>query len=627
MNTMLLLFLVPLALAVVTACLLKYRRVVWGLFFIASGYLSYQLFMLYGRWDVSYTVDFGFKIFDKNLSLTLANNPLGWFFAFFAMMTTLLISLFSIGYNDKNHDNKISPLWLVLIFANFGIFFAKDWLTFFMMWEAMGWSSYFIIAHGKKLSAAAAKFYLSLSLTGAASLLLGIMLLAQNSGTFDISASVKSLIDLFSKNPGQAGVYLLLFAVAFLIKSAVFPFYMWPRRAYAEAPDDFTPFMSSIMSKYGIYGIVVFVLPILQGINLPGLNGVSWPANVLSWLGAITAVLGTILAMFQTDMKKLFAYSSVANIGYIVMGLSTLQAVGVEGGIFHAVNHMVFKSAIFLSLAAVIYRTGEREMHKVGGLVYRMPLTFMTYLLGIIAAAGIPPLNGFPSKWLIIQALMSKRMVFVVIAMIFASTGAFMYLFRALASIFLGQLPDRFKKVKEVPLVMAIPMLILMIAMVVIGVVPGTVLKVLNPVRSSIGYNLGDPSWTTLKSSLSNSDVNVTNIFFIFLAGFIVAAILYIISGKHKKVAQEDNYTAGEDPADWGTTAERFNFSYGFYQPFKEMFNPLLEKISFDRWLGGLGRNVERISDSIRGLYARGDGAVLMLFIGVLLFILGGWLI
>lgn len=627
MNALNLLFVIPLLTAIIAAFFLKSRKFVWTMFLAVSAFLSYELYTLYGRWDLSYQLELGYKVFGENLTLTLGNNPLGWFFAFFGALVTFSIALFSLAFNDKEHESKISPLWLLLIFANFGIFFAQDWLIFFVMWELMGWASYFAIANGREVSAKAAKFYLSMSLAGASALLLGIVLLAGQTQTFNIQASIKGLIALFPAQAGTGALLLVLFTAAFFIKSAVFPFYMWPQRAYAEASHDFTAFLSTVMSKYGIYGLLLFVVPVLQQADLPVLGKINSPAYLLATLGAITAVLGTLLAIFQTDMKKLFAYSSVANIGYIVTSMSALSVIGIQGALFHSVNHMIYGGAIFLTIAAVIYRTGEREMHKVGGLVYRMPLTFMTFLLAIIAAASIPPLNGFPSKWLIYHALMSNHMVFVVIALVFASTGAFMYLFRMLASVFLGQLPDAYKEVKEVPFFMAVPMVILMGAMMAVGVVPGLVMKPLNAVLQTIGYSVNEAGWTTLNSPLAGSEVNVTHIFLIFVVAVIVSGFLYLVSARQHKIPQEDNYTAGEDPLEWGTTPDRFNFSYGFYEPFKEIFNPALARISLDRWICSFGRNVERLSDSLRGLYLNGQGSVLLFCIGVALFIIGGWLV
>ncbi len=624
MNIMLMLLVVPLITAFLTMAILKHQKTVWTIFLAVSGYLSYALFTMYGKWDLSWSIELGFKMFGKNVVLSLINSPLGWFFAFFASLTTLLIAMFSIAYNDEKHDSKTAPIWLLLIFSNIGIFFAKDWLMFFIMWEAMSTTAYFIIAHGKEISAKAAKFYLSISLIGTSTLLLGIILVSRLSQTFDIGVSIDSLVKLFSTNYSAALLYIGLFITTFLIKSAIFPFYMWPSKAYAESPDDFTPFLSTVMSKYGVYGLILFILPILAKSDLPMFGKISQPAYMLAVLGAITSVLATILAIFQTDMKKLFAYSSVANVGYIVMGLATMSVVGIQGALFHSVNHMIFKTAIFLSLAAVIYRTGERDMHKLGGLVYKMPLTFLVYLLAIISAAGIPPLSGFTSKWLIVQALMAQKMLFVVVAMIFASTGAFMYLLRCLASVFLGQLPDKYKDIKEAPLLMAIPMTILMLLTLAIGVIPGIITKPIDAVLTGMGYNVEPSSWTTVHTALAKSDLNLTYLFYVFMVACVISLIMYLISGKQEKIDQIDNYTAGENPLEWDTTPDRFNFAYGFYQPFKQMFNPMLDLISFERWMSSFGRIVERASSALSLLYTRSEGAILMLYIGIAILIIGG---
>ena len=126
MNIMLMLLVVPLITAFLTMAVLKYQKTVWTIFLAVSGYLSYALFTMYGNWDLSWSMELGFKMFGKNIELGLINSPLGWFFAFFASLTTLLIAMFSIAYNDEKHDSKTAPIWLLLIFSNIGILFAKD---------------------------------------------------------------------------------------------------------------------------------------------------------------------------------------------------------------------------------------------------------------------------------------------------------------------------------------------------------------------------------------------------------------------------------------------------------------------------------------------------------------------
>ncbi|CDF59380.1 proton-conducting transporter membrane subunit [Thermobrachium celere] len=621
------LLLVPLITTLVLAFFIRYKRITWTLFLAANGFVLYKLYSIYGIWNLSYKVDTAYKILGAELTLGVSNNPIGWYFAFFSALITLLISLFSIGFN-KNSRSNVSVIWMLIIFSNLGIFFAQDWVTFFMMWELMGWTSFFAITNGKDKALDGAKYYLALSLFGAALMLIAISVLAQYTGTFQIFASAYGLLQIINSSTKLGIGILLLFLTTFLIKSAIFPFYMWPQKVYSEGPEDYITFMSSVMIKYGIYPMAIFIVPVVGSADLPMiLNTGNVLQYTIGYLGAISAILGTILAIFQTDMKKLFAYSSVANMGYILLGFSSMTIVGFEGSLFHVVNHMILKAAIFLTLAAVVFRTGESEMHKLGGLVYRMPLTFMTFLLGIIAAAGIPPLNGFGSKWMIIQALMSKRMVVFAIAMIFASTGAFMYLFRALASIFLGQLPDRYKDVKEVPPTMAIPMFIMMVIMLLTGVVPGVVMKPLTSALKAVGYNVEVASWTTLEGSLKNSVIDLKIVFYMFVAGVIISALMYFFGNKSEKVPQNDNYTAGEYPEEWGVDADRFNYSYAFYQPFKEMFEPLLESVSIDGFFASIGRNFEFLSSTIQGLFKRGEGAVLLFSIGVLLLILGGLII
>ncbi|MFA6942112.1 MAG: proton-conducting transporter membrane subunit, partial [Clostridiaceae bacterium] len=363
------LIILPLIGAILSALFIKKRKIVLTLFIAISLALTYILYTLYGRWDLTVNYPVNISYLGGNITIGFKVNPLGWFFSFFSMTITFLIALFSFSYNDNKHDSKTVPLWLILLMASSGIFLANDFLMLFVMWEIMGVSSYFIIAHGKKLSEKAARFYMSLSLVGTSTMLFGIMLLGNAAKSFDLGTGINYLIGSAGKN-SLSLLILALFLITFLIKSAIFPFYMWPSRAYAEAPDDFTPFLSTVMSKYGIYGLALFILPVIQNAGFSQMGKINQPAYLLAILGAITGVLGTVLAIFETDIKKLFAYSSVSNIGYIVMGLSTMSLTGAQGALFHSVNHMVFKTAIFLSLAAVIYRTGERDMHKLGGLVY-----------------------------------------------------------------------------------------------------------------------------------------------------------------------------------------------------------------------------------------------------------------
>jgi NADH-quinone oxidoreductase subunit M len=518
--------------------------------------------------------------------------------------------------------------------ANAGIFFAGDWFTFILSWELMGWSSYLIVSHGREESGKAGLYYFILSLIGTATLLTAIALLTSfvkagnpNMGFSEIiviQRSIDTVNSLWGINPIPIVVTILLI-ITFFAKSAVFPFYMWPAKAHAEAPDDFSAFLSGIMIKYGAFGLIAFVLPMFANYVGADYNGLPLPLVILGWIGAVTAVLGTLYAIRQNDMKRLMAYSTVGNIGYIITALSMNSSLGITGAMFHIFNHMVFKGAIFLTLAAVKYRTGIRDMHKLGGLAYKMPITFFTFLIGIIAAAGIPPMSGFGSKWLMIQSLFDRDFLFMVIPIFFASTGAFMYLFRGLHTILLGQLSPRFNSIKEAPPLQSIAMTILMLLVVAVGFIPGLVLE---PIKEAVSSSLNFSGIESTMFSItgSTSAINFTIAGGVFMGAFIIVLILFLI-GKKRQVIKDplDRYTSAEIPEEWGLTPEKYHFGLNFYDYFEKMVNPILNATSFDRLFKRIAYEIERLSGSIGRWFKNISLSKITLFALIVLILIIGW--
>ena len=396
-----------------------------------------------------------------------------------------------------------------------------------------------------------------------------------------------------------------LFLVPFLIKSAVGPFFMWPAMAHAEAPDDFSAFLSGVMIKYGAYGIILFILPVFSGYSGISVGNTPLYLYVLAWTGALTAVWGTLHAIRENDMKRLMAYSTVGNLGYVVLALSMNTSFGIAAALFHVFNHMVFKGTIFLTLAAVKFRTGEREMHRLGGLAYRMPLTFFAFLISIISAAAIPPMAGFGSKWMIYQTLF--------------------HLYRGLHAIFLGQLRPVFKDIKEAPFLQSLPMVLLMLVSFAVGAFPGLFLKPVNrAVFSQFGGEV-DMTMTTIQGF--TGFVNLLAVSLVFIGAFLFTLLLYAAGKSRKKVEALDNYMAGESPEDWNLTPEQYQHAYRFYEPWEKMFNPLLEsRVSSLRWFDVLSYNFRKLSRSVR-LFSSGSqlGVVLPLILLVAVIALGVW--
>jgi NADH-quinone oxidoreductase subunit M len=416
-----------------------------------------------------------------------------------------------------------------------------------------------------------------------------------------------------------------MISLSFLIKTGVFPVHIWVNGAHSSAPKEFSPFLSGMMLKVGAYGMILvfYLMPFFKilgkTISYQGLPLLSY---MFALFGAITTVTGTILAIRQEDMKRLIAFSSISQMGYIIMALAIATPLGFSGGLLHIMNHLIFKSAIFLTLAAVVYRTKTTKMYEMGGLIFRMPVTFATYLTAIIALAGIPPTNGFISKWVIYQSLLQKGYLFLAIAAFFGSIGSFMYVFKPLSAVFLGQLKPQHENIKEVPFLMQLPMYILMGLMLLFGVLPGIQMKIINQIASYLNVETIQSTLYTIEGAFGAW--NSLIIFNVFSAGFIIALLIFLIAKKSKLVGLLDTYTSGEYMDD----AEAYHYAYQYYRPFDRMFDGFASK-SLTHYYEILVGNLGKLGNSLRKGMVTGNGHTYALY-SILFFVIlaiAGWII
>ncbi len=275
-----------------------------------------------------------------------------------------------------------------------------------------------------------------------------------------------------------AGTALLI--VAFLIigfgtKAGIAPFHPWLPDAHAEAPTPISVLLSGVMIKMAVYALVR-----TASIFYP-----SWPQLTvfLVALGTFTMVLGIVIALTQDDLKRLLAYSSVSQMGYVLVGLGLGTYLGCYGGLFHLLNHAFYKALLFMCVGAVIYATGLRRVSELGGLGRRMPVTGACFFVGALAIAGFPPLNGFMSKLTVYLALAKAGLWWACGIAVAASVLTMVVLVRAAVAVFWGTpQPDRSGEIhaREVPVVMWAPMVALATACLVLGVFPQTVYPLLN---------------------------------------------------------------------------------------------------------------------------------------------------
>jgi NADH:ubiquinone oxidoreductase subunit 5 (subunit L)/multisubunit Na+/H+ antiporter MnhA subunit len=278
----------------------------------------------------------------------------------------------------------------------------------------------------------------------------------------------------------------LLFFLGFATKAGVLPMGDWLPDAHPVAPSGMSATLSGALVKLGIYGLIRVFCSFLGA--SPSLR--AW-GIVLALAGTGSLFVGTLTALRQIDTKRLMAFHTIGQIGYICLGLGVgtycldlypnLAVIAFAGTILHAVNHACFKSCLFLGAGSVLYRTGKRDMDQLGGLAHCMPVTSGTTAIASLSIAGVPPLNGFTSKWLIVAACLLAGMrfpLFLVLGLIalFISLATLASFLKVLASVFLGK-TDENAGVKEVPLSMIVPQVTLAALCVFLGVFPQLVLR------------------------------------------------------------------------------------------------------------------------------------------------------
>ena len=589
---------------------------------LISAYLLISLAFLYGSWELNQS--FSLSLMGYQLEFLLALTPLSWLFAVLTAAVSLLIAVFSI---ESQADFKLSSAFnlnfLLVIASIMGVLLARDFLTLFIFWELMTWTSFYLISAGKKKMAAKAAYrYLILSAAAAYSFLIAVIFIFQETGSFAFEPAAEFLLN---NSAPQSILLLAAVSLPFLVKAGIFPLHVWVKDAHGNAPKEFSPFLSGMLLKVGIYGLIVVFhqlsfFKIIE--NTVSYRGLPLMSYLFALLGAVTIITGTILAIRQEDMKKLIAYSSISQMGYIIIGIAVATPLGFSGSMLHLMNHLIFKSTIFLALAAVIYRTGTTKMYEMGGLIFRMPLTFAAYLTAIIALAGIPPTNGFISKWVIYQALIEKGYIFLALAAFFGSIASFMYVFKPLSTVFLGQLKPQHQEIKEVPLMMKIPMLILIGLIVLFGVFPGIQMNIISQISGYLGIESVNYSLFSIQGAFGAW--NSLYIFNIFSAGFVVSLLVFGSAKKSKLVGLLDTYSSGE----YVTDAESYHYAYQYYRPFDRLFDNLAAR-SLTGFYETLTANLVKSGESLRRIFAAGRVQNYALY-SVLLFVIlaaVGWII
>ncbi len=366
---------------------------------------------------------------------------------------------------EPNKQTLFYVSWLLCLAGLLGILATGDAFNVFVFLEVSSLSTYTLISLGRDRKALWASYqYLIVGTIGATFILIGIGLMYMMTGTLNMQ-------DLAQRLPVVADTRTVFAAYAFVIvgvclKLALFPLHLWLPNAYAYAPSAVTAFLAATATKVAVYLLIRFSFTVFGA----DFGAMDIPLHQLFIaLGLIAVFSASLVAILQIDIKRAIAYSSVAQIGYMIIGLGLGSAAGLQATLLHLFNHALMKGALFMSLAAVALRMGSTRLNDLAGLSQRMPLTAMAFVLGGLSLIGVPLTVGFISKWYLVIATLEMGMWPVAALILVGSLLAVMYIWRVVEVMYFRD-PPASSQVSEAPVSVLLPLWLLVVANIYFGI-------------------------------------------------------------------------------------------------------------------------------------------------------------
>ncbi len=515
--------------------------------------------------------------------------------AFFLMVigaASAGISAFAAGYFRKGEGTPPGLLcfeYHVFLISMLGVVLADDAYAFMVMWETMALVSYFLVTANHRIAEVrgAGYLYITMARVGAIAILLCFGVLQANTGDYTF-ANMRAQ----SLSPLWASIGFMLAVFGFGAKAGIVPLHVWLPEAHPAAPSPVSALMSGVMLNTAIYGMLRVAFDLLS-------TPLWWWGALLLALGLATALFGVVFAAVQTDMKRLLAYSSIENMGLLFVGIGLalifsgygmkpMAALALTATLYHVSSHALFKSLLFLGTGSVLHATAERSLGKLGGLIRTMPWVGWLTLLGVLASAGLPPLGGFVSEWLLLQSfLFTPGLPVPLLTMLIPVVAALIALVAALAGytmvkffgiIFLG-LPreDKLATAHDAGGWERAGMLWLAAGCVALGLLPVSFIGLLDPVTqqlvgAGIAARVSASGWLLAPNSLEQASygpvIFLLGILASFALAFVLVRVLY-----HGRLRRSRPWACGYP---WGT-ARMQDSAEGFGQPIRQIFEPFFQ--------------------------------------------------
>src|ERR1039457_6507862 len=470
---------------------------------------------------------------DSPLALVLHVDALSVLFAFMGSSIGALVLLYSIGY--MAHDKAATRFYctmLIFIGGFVGLVYSANLFIFYLCWELIGLCSFSLVGfwYTNREAVAGARKVLLMTHIAGYGLLAAILVVYHRTGS-------ALWTDPAVAHAFTGGVFVLML-VAIVAKSVQFPLHTWIPEAMA-AP---TP-VSALLHAACYVEAGVYLAARMHSFG-------TWPAawgGTLVWVGTITMAVGVMYAMVQTDLKRMLAFSTVSQIGYMMMGLGIGTPLAITAGLLHCLNHGFFKGGLFLTAGAVQHSSGTRDMNQLGGLAQRMPRTTLSWLIGVGSMMGIPLMSGFASKWMLYAAALQAGWAVPAVVAWAASLGTVFLGVKATSAVFLGPLTENTKDAHESPPTMVWGMGFMAAGSIVLGIAPQLAVNyLLNPILRTLAIGAGvHVTWFGLASEAGS--FSTTGGLVLALVSVILGGAIYALAYVARPVAV--TVSAGGGPA------------------------------------------------------------------------------
>lgn len=495
------------------------------------------------------------------LEFVFRGDAISGFFILLISILTFSVSIYSIGYTKGIAGKGVmGVLFNIFILSMYAVVLSGNVITFLISWETMSIVSYFLVTFDREEeSARAGLLYAIMTHAGTAFIIAAFLILYKYTGHMDFTGIKEAAKDI----PGGIKTIVFIFAViGFGTKAGIIPLHTWLPQAHPAAPSNISSLMSGVMIKTGIYGILRIVVDML-GV------GPEWWGIAILVIGAVSSVLGVLYALMEHDIKKLLAYHSVENIGIILLGIGAsmilasnglykLSAIAMTAGLYHTLNHAIFKGLLFLSAGSVVHSTHTKDMEEMGGLIKLMPYTAVFFLIGSVSICALPLFNGFVSEWLTYQSLLFDFKSASVTAKVVAPMGGAALAFTGALAVacfvklfgisFLGMpRSNHAERAKESSPSMIAGMAILAVLCLIFGIFPGSTIKLFSPAVLSLTGSEFMPSSGTgvLYISEIASGLSPLAMFIAMIAMFIAAVVLIRIIGGKRSIRYGNSWDCG----------------------------------------------------------------------------------